>query len=616
MTNDRKQSNPYPMKPLLPTLAFLTITTFSFAQPHRHLDQDHNLVEYSTLEHWLGKAAELKDRILISNGLWPMPEKTPLNPSLGPESKFEGYTVQGVRLETRPGFYLTGTLYIPDGGDGPFPAVLSPHGHWSTGRFENSELASIPGRSIHFAQQGYVVFSYSMIGYNETKDLIPHRFDEPAYQLWGFSAMGLQLWNSVRALDFLMDLSNVDASRIGMTGASGGGTQTFLLTAVDDRIRVAAPVNMISAHFQGGCICENAPLLRQNASNVEIGALSAPRPLMMVSTSGDWTTNTPDVEFPAIQRIYGLFEAEDQIDNTHLDYPHNYNKDSREAVYRWFNRWLKDDASVVQEPALTIPEQAQLEAPTPEAPAPIETLFASFKKDSERQFERVSPSSWSTWNNFKAVYGEAFSHLLPPALDAHIEATPFSSRRIDKAQSVVLIIHDSDPDSQERARTVAEEAEKEGLRAMLYNPYPAGDDFTPPDSIEYWTTYNPTVAARRVAEIQTIVQQLYHRQDVTDIDLVGLGNAGAWALLARTQLPFVRKTHIDFNHKAYESDTEFLDNAYIPLIRRAGGFKTAVALTLPSPLTIENLPDGSLTKWMQKLYKELDAEDLLEVAKP
>ena len=125
-------------------------------------------------------------------------------------------------LETWPGFYLTGTLYRPTSGSGPFPAILSAHGHWEGGRFEDTELASVPGRAVSLARQGYVVFSYSMVGYNETSDRFPHRFSAPAYELWGFSAMGLQLWNSIRALDFLAEQPDVDPERIGMTGASGG----------------------------------------------------------------------------------------------------------------------------------------------------------------------------------------------------------------------------------------------------------------------------------------------------------------------------------------------------------------------------------------------------------
>ena len=552
-----------------------------YAQPHRHLDQNHELTTFQTLEEWLGHAETLRRHIRVSTGLLPMPVKSDLKPLLGPLQEYDSYAVQGIRLETLPGFYLTGTLYKPIG-DGPFPAILTPHGHWSAGRFEHTDLASIPGRSIQFARMGYVAFAYSMIGYNETEAAFPHKFDDPSYQLWGFSAMGLQLWNSLRALDFIEELPDVDANRIGMTGASGGGTQTFMLTAIDERIKVSAPVNMISAHFQGGCICENAPLLRLATNNVEIGALAAPRPMMMISTSGDWSHNTPDVEFPAIRRIYDLFDAGDHLANTHLDYPHNYNQESREAVYAWFNAVLKDDPSTIIEDAITIPEIERLEAPTAQEPASLDEVFAEFRAQSEHQFVQRTPSSWPALNMFNETYGPVLDHSLATGTtDIHV-SIELLNPPASSAKDAVIIVHDQAARTKRKAEALAKEAASKGSAVVLFNPFD-GDDTTPPDSIAYWTTYNPTAASHRVAKIQAVTKQLNDRQDVTAIRLVGLGQAGVSTLLARTQLPFVDDIHIDFNNVAYEKDSDFIEYANIPLIRRAGDFKTAIARTLTIP---------------------------------
>ena len=111
-------------------------------------------------------------------------------------------------FESLPGFLVTGNLYRPVGGDGPFPAVLSPHGHWTYGRLENTPLVSGPGRAINLARQGFVVFSYDMIGYNDSQQLT-HTFGGRRESLWGLSLAGLQLWNSIRALDFLQSLPYV-----------------------------------------------------------------------------------------------------------------------------------------------------------------------------------------------------------------------------------------------------------------------------------------------------------------------------------------------------------------------------------------------------------------------
>ena len=192
---------------------------------------------FATREAWLERAAFLRKQILASAGLLPMPEKRPLNAQVFGKLERDGYTVEKVLLETLPGFYLGGNLYRPRGRQGPFPGVVSPHGHWHYGRLENTALVSVPGRAISFARQGYVVFTYDMVGQNDTNQ-VPHDWLDSRQDLWNIgSSMGIHLWNSIRATDFLTSLPDVDPNRIAATGASGGGTQTFFLMAVDERIK-------------------------------------------------------------------------------------------------------------------------------------------------------------------------------------------------------------------------------------------------------------------------------------------------------------------------------------------------------------------------------------------
>ncbi len=178
-----------------------------------------------------------------------------------------------------------------------------------------------------------------MVGVNDSMQ-IPHHYKSARAYLWSVSLLGLQLWNSVRALDYLSSLDEVDSGRLACVGASGGGTQTFLLTAIDRRVSVSAPVVMVSASMQGGCVCENAPHLRLDANNVEIAAMAAPRPLLIVSATGDWTRTSPDIEYPAIREIYKLYGAEERVHHVQVDAGHNFNRESRQAVYEWFGRWL------------------------------------------------------------------------------------------------------------------------------------------------------------------------------------------------------------------------------------------------------------------------------------
>ncbi len=316
----------------------------------RTLDTPYTFAAPADPEAWRARARFLREQVLVSAGLWPMPEKGPLHAHVFGRVERGDYSVEKVYFESHPGFYVTGNLYRPVGKTGPFPGVLSPHGHWAYGRLENGADGSIPARCITLARQGYVVFSWDMVGYNDSRQ-VDHRLLDPHLAQWGIGSLGLHLWNSIRSVDFLESLPDVDPSRLACTGASGGGTQTFLLTAVDDRIEVAAPVNMISHYMQGGDVCENAPNLRLDTNNMEIAALTAPRPMLMVSAAGDWTRDTPRIEFPAVESVYALLGAKDRVSTVQFIADHNYNRDSREAVYGWFARWLlgRPDASPVPE---------------------------------------------------------------------------------------------------------------------------------------------------------------------------------------------------------------------------------------------------------------------------
>src|SRR6266850_5693316 len=324
----------------------------------RTLNTPRDFPSIAGLSEWKNRSQNVREQILVSCGLWPMPKRTALNAHVFGKIKRDGYTIEKVYLETLPGFYLGGNLYRPLGhGRGPFPAILNPHGHWKEGRMADTADGSIAARCISFARQGMIAFSYDMVGFNDT-----HFSDTPTNapfyerhrqfgtnrsdQLWNIGSMGLQTWDSIRALDFLESLPGVDRKRLACTGESGGGTQTFILGAVDDRLAVQAPVVMVSHTMQGGCSCENAPGLRIEYSNMEIAAAPAPRPQIMVAASGDWTKDMMTVEGPAVEGIYRIFNSQDNVRFVRFDFGHNYNQTSREAVYEWFARFIRPEANL------------------------------------------------------------------------------------------------------------------------------------------------------------------------------------------------------------------------------------------------------------------------------
>lgn len=307
---------------------------------------------YTNRLEWDKRAQLIKMHILKGVGLEKYPQKCPLNARIGEKRVYDGYQVQNVAFESLPGVFVTGSLYTPTHSKGKLPGIISPHGHWSKPGDVGRYRPDAQKRFAAFARMGAMVFAYDMVGYGQMGEL-GWKHAHP-------QALKLQLWNSIRCLDFILEMG-ADPEKIACTGASGGGTQTFLLTAVDPRVKVSVPVVMVSAYFFGGCVCESGlPIhkdLDYQTNNVEIAACAAPRPMLLVSDGGDWTKNNPEVELPHLKYIYQFYGKADLVQNVHLpNDKHGYDVNKRAAVYPFLAKYLGLDVSKAMNPDGTVKE--------------------------------------------------------------------------------------------------------------------------------------------------------------------------------------------------------------------------------------------------------------------
>ncbi len=612
-----------------------------------HLDQPAPFQpSYTTQAAWEKRASELRQQLLVALGLWPMLPRPPIEAVIHGKIDRDAYTVEKVYFSSLPGHFVSGSLYRPKDRTGRRPAILMPHGHHAHGRFNQASDAAVQqemksgaektkesaryplqARCAMLARLGCVVFHYDMVGYADSQ-AIPHRagFSGVMAESLGQSAMGLQTWNSLRALDFLASLPDVDPQRIGVTGASGGGTQTFILCAIDDRPACAFPAVMVSMNMQGGCICENASHLRVGTNNVEIAALMAPRPLAMTGAN-DWTRDIESRGLPELKKIYALYGAADKVAAKYYPFPHNYNQVSAEMMYAWFNRHL---ALGHAEPILEQPFE----------PIPVKELAVY---DQEHQPKRANADSvsaqWAFYSEqawlessvlletYRSLVGPALRVLLhgdwpaPGVTQAHKLGTASgdgfyiwkgTQLRTDRDVEIPLI--SLVPKNSRTAIVWLHPKGKASLFDDAGRPIPAarrmldaGASIIAPDLLltgEYqvedqpaplpWPKqvhhqdipfmgfrygYNRTLLAERVNDALTVLAHLKTRQDVDKLYLIGLEEMGPVALLACAQAKGrIDRTVVDLNQFDFDQVQSLEDDRLLPGAWRFGGLLGFVPL--------------------------------------
>lgn len=630
-----------------------------------------------TKEAWEKRRQQLREQLLVANGLWPLPEKTPLNAVVHGKTDHGDYSIEKVFFASLPGHYVCGNLYRPilPQEEKPFPAVLFAHGHWRNGRFEIATEADAAASvksggepdlerakyfmqaiPIQLAKLGFVVFQYDMIGYADST-AIKHRegFTDAAAELRLQSFMGLQTWNSLRALDFIASLKDVDPKRIGMTGASGGGTQTFITAALDDRLAAAFPAVMVSTGMQGGCICENCSLLRVGVGNVEIAGMFAPKPLAM-SAANDWTKEIMTKGYPELQQLYELYDAKAKVAaRAWLEYGHQYNMHARQMMYGWFCTHLKDG------PRTEVKEQAYKPTPPKELsvfdathPRPKHELDAAKLREamtaaSDAQMAKLTPTDAKSLAEFRRVVGTALRVMIADELPAEIAVRkgPLESKIDGVTMHRAVLGRKGEEDAVPSAGVVGPKANgsllvwihPQGKASLFENgklvpavrslvdagysvvapdvfgvgelalakPYPIDKGFA-----GYTYGYNRSVLAQRVHDILTLVAFGKSLLKSMRVDLIGWGEAGPWVVLAKALAgEAVTKTAADLNQFRFEAITATDDPMMLPGAVKYGGLPAFLALCAPGAVLTHNHRGTATGKLPKAAYDAVGAGDKL-----
>ena len=310
---------------------------------------------YTDKASWEERKACLRKEVRMRLGIDSLMKKRVDNPKpiLSKIRKYNGYTVQNFALETLPGLYVCGSIYTPRS-KGKHALIICPNGHFGGGRYREDQQQ----RMGTLARMGAVCVDYDLFGWGESALQVGSAAHRSS------AAHVIQAMNGLSVLDYMLaNRKDIDVTRIGANGGSGGGTHTVLLTALDERFTASAPVVSLASHFDGGCPCESGmpiQLACGGTCNAELAAMFAPLPQLIVSDGGDWTSSVPTLEYPYLRRVYGFYDASDKVTNVHLPKEkHDFGPNKRNAVYSFFITAFSLDKKMLDESKVTIePESA------------------------------------------------------------------------------------------------------------------------------------------------------------------------------------------------------------------------------------------------------------------
>jgi dienelactone hydrolase len=311
---------------------------------------DRIAAQYHDKASWEKRKAELRPELYKALQLSPLPAKPNSKPIITPKRIFDGYSVENIAIEILPGLYINGSLYKPLKIKGKIPVVLSPDGHWDKQRYR----ADCQIRCATLARMGAMAFSYDLFAWGES--LLQFKAEDHRRSL----AETVQTLGAIRILDYMLSLKETDHARVGISGGSGGGSHTVLMAAMDDRIKLSAPVVAVSSYFYGGCPCESGMPIHQcsgGTDNVELAAMAAPNPQLLISDGKDWTANMPEHDFPYLQKMYGYYGKTNLVENVNLpNEGHDFGISKRMALYPFIAKNFHLDLKAIEDKSGKIDE--------------------------------------------------------------------------------------------------------------------------------------------------------------------------------------------------------------------------------------------------------------------
>jgi dienelactone hydrolase len=652
----------------------------------------------STMEAWKARAEVVRNRILVSQGLWPMPTREPLNAVIHGHIDREEYSIEKAYFESSPGLYVTGNLYRPKKTAAKVPAVLFAHGHWqdarlsfetpektrleiATGqeRFENGGRSRFQSMCVQLARMGCVVWQWDMLSDSDAVQIpreVIHQFAKQRAEMnasenWGLfspqaeshlqSVMGLQTWNAVRSVDFVMSLPEVDSDRIAVTGASGGGTQTMILAAIDARISLSFPAVMVSTAMQGGCTCENASLLRIGTGNIEFAALFAPKPQGM-NTANDWTKELSTKGFPELQQIYKLTGAPKNILlNRGEHFPHNYNAVTRSVFYTWLNQHFKlgfaspvieRDYEPLSRDELTVWDE-QHPAPKANDPESERAILRWLTSDAQRQLSQAVESPASTLDVLRVGIETIIGRSYEQAGDVEWKLT--SKKDLGKAVEMLGVLRNVTHGEElpvrwfypkhwnQKAVIWLSQAGKQGLLDEDHQAQPhiqrlvdAGytvlgvdlfmqGEFLDPTDEEvrnrvvsnprefagYTYGYNHALFAQRTHDVMTLTKFLKSAKvgehpNPNSISLVALDQTGPIGVAGRAILgTTIDRAALDTHGFRFGKVADYRDSMFLPGGAKYLDLPGMLVLGAPKPLWLAGeATNHQVQKWLEKTYNE------------